>query len=157
MVNCLPGSTGQTIIGAAGHGVTLNGKPVAGSDRRELGGAEILASRSEVRRGEWERFGEASFKVRPMGSVALKLGLVAAGLSDATWTLVPKHEWDVAAGVALVLASGGSAWLPDGSSPVFNQAKPLFSGLIAAPSGLVDGIRDFLGRRESETGTTEIA
>jgi len=30
-----------------------------------------------------------------MGSVAYKL--VAAGFADATWTLVPKNEWDVAA------------------------------------------------------------
>ncbi len=43
-----------------------------------------------------------------MGSVAYKLGLVGAGLADATWTLVPKHEWDVAAGAAIVLAGGGT-------------------------------------------------
>ena len=44
-----------------------------------------------------------------MGSVAYKMALVAAGVADATWTLAPKHEWDVAAGVALVLAAGGRA------------------------------------------------
>ena len=37
-----------------------------------------------------------------MGSVAYKLALVSAGLADATFTLTPKHEWDVAAGAALV-------------------------------------------------------
>ena len=36
-----------------------------------------------------------------------RLALVAAGLADATWTLCPKHEWDSAAGVVLVLAGGG--------------------------------------------------
>ena len=40
--------------------------------------------------------------VVPMGSVAYKMARVAAGLDDATWTLVPKHEWDVAAGAALL-------------------------------------------------------
>ena len=59
-----------------------------------------------------------------MGSVAYKLGLVAAGLVDATWTLTPKHEWDVAAGVALVLAgrrrrgvTGGSPRRPASTAP----------------------------------------
>ena len=52
---------------------------------------EILASRSEVRRGEWKAFDEAPFRVTPTGSVAYKMALVAAGLTDATWTLVPKH------------------------------------------------------------------
>ena len=44
----------------------------------------------------------ATFKVRPMGSVAYKLALVRAGLADITFTLTPKNEWDVAAGAALV-------------------------------------------------------
>jgi myo-inositol-1(or 4)-monophosphatase len=79
-----------------------------------------------------------------MGSVAYKLSLVAAGLSDATWTLVPKHEWDVAAGVALVCAAGGQAWIPGGEAPVFNRKKPWLPGLIAAPAGLAEPIRRFL-------------
>ena len=58
-----------------------------------------------------------------MGSVAYKLALVAVGLADATWTLVPKHEWDVAGGVALVLAGGGSVGGRDGSALRFNQAR----------------------------------
>ena len=47
-----------------------------------------------------------NFAIRPTGSVAYKLALVAAGLADATWTLSPKHEWDVAAGVALIQSAG---------------------------------------------------
>ena len=96
----------RMILGA-GPGVTLNGRPARVSGRRELAGAMVLASRSEVRRGEWEGYRDEPFTIRPMGSVAYKLALVAAGLADATWTLAPKHEWDVAAGVALVLAAGG--------------------------------------------------
>jgi len=79
-----------------------------------------------------------------MGSVAYKLSLVAAGLSDATWTLVPKHEWDVAAGAALVRAAGGVVWIPGGSEPIFNQRSPKLTGLIAAPASLEGPIRRFL-------------
>ena len=70
-----------------------------------------------------------------MGSVAYKLARVAAGLADATWTLVPKHEWDVVAGVALVSAGGGTVRTLDGSEPVFNRRKPKLSGLLAFGPG----------------------
>lgn len=138
--------TGQRIVGGEGLGVFLNDEPCRTRDLTSLEGTEILASRSECKRGEWERFGEAPFRVRPMGSVAYKISLVAAGLADATWTLVPKHEWDVAAGTALVIAAGGAVWTPDGAEPQFNRPKPLFEGLLAAPAGLVQPIREFLGR-----------
>lgn len=42
-----------------------------------------------------------------VGSVAYKLALVAAGKVDATWTLVHKNEWDVAAGAALLQFAQG--------------------------------------------------
>ena len=135
-----------TIVGAVVRGVRVNGEPCRSRDLVSLAGAEILASRSEVGRGEWERFRDAPFRVHPMGSVACKMALVAGGLADATWTLVPKHEWDVAAGTALVVAAGGEVWTPDGLSPVFNKRMPLFPGLVASPAGIADAIKRFLNR-----------
>jgi myo-inositol-1(or 4)-monophosphatase len=132
---CIP-SREMIVIGAVETGVEVDGKPAAGRPRDGLEGAEVLASRSEVKRGEWERFDGAPFTVRPMGSVAYKMALVAAGLTDATWTLVPKHEWDVAGGAALVLAAGGDVWRLDGSEPIFNRPRPKFDGLFAASAGL---------------------
>ncbi|MEA2024493.1 MAG: inositol monophosphatase family protein, partial [Actinomycetota bacterium] len=109
-----------------------------------LSDAVILASRSEMRRGEWDRFIDEPFTVVPMGSVAYKFALVAAGRADATWTLVPKHEWDVAAGAALVGAAGGWTALPDGSSPTWNNPDPLIDGLIAASAVLADETANLL-------------
>jgi myo-inositol-1(or 4)-monophosphatase len=140
---CNP-TTDRTIVGSLETGVTLNGEPCRTRALDKLEACEILASRSEVKRGEWERFDSAPFRVRPMGSVANKMSLVAAGLADATWTLVPKHEWDVAAGTALVEAAGGAVWTPDGGRPAFNQKTPRFPGLLAAPAGLRDPIRRYL-------------
>ncbi len=117
--------TGELFLGAAGSGVTLNGEPAKISTRPSLEGALVLASRSEVNRGEWKRFENTRYTVRPMGSVAYKLARVSAGLADATWTLVPKNEWDVAAGAALVLAGGGMVYGPDGSSVSFNNERTL--------------------------------
>jgi len=142
---CIP-ARGLIVVGAVGGGVRANGKPCRARDVDSLDGAVVLASRSEVRRGEWKRFEGETFTVRPMGSVALKLGLVAAGLSDATWTLVPKHEWDVAAGTALVLAAGGEVWTRDGQTPQFNKQNPRFSGLIATAPALRGPVESLLAR-----------
>jgi myo-inositol-1(or 4)-monophosphatase len=138
-------ATGEVFLGTVDTGVTYNGRPARVSERRGLEGAVVLASRSEFDRGEWERFRGAAFTVRPVGSVAYKLALVAAGLADATWTLVPKHEWDVAAGAALVLAGGGSIHARDGSAPAFNQPQPWLSGFIAHPPALLPAVKRALG------------
>jgi len=128
---CNP-ATNELILGSRETGVTYNGKSARPSQRRDLRGALVLASRSEVKRGEWKQFESAEFSVRPMGSVAYKLGLVAAGLADITFTLVPKHEWDVAAGTALVLSGGGFVQTLEGADLECNQKDPLISGLIAS-------------------------
>jgi myo-inositol-1(or 4)-monophosphatase len=80
-----------------------------------------------------------------MGSVAFKLACVAAGLADATWTQVPKHEWDVAGGVALARASGCEVRTPAGAGPAFNQADPVLAGLLACPAQLAGEVCRLLG------------
>jgi myo-inositol-1(or 4)-monophosphatase len=135
-------ATDELVIGAVGHGVTLNGTRVGPGDRPvQLDGARVLASRSEVARGEWDRYRDAGFEVVPCGSVAYKLGQVAAGLADATWTLVPKHEWDVAGGAALIRAAGLHLSLSDGSARTFNSADPKLPNFLAGPAQLLDVFR----------------
>ncbi|HEX8818233.1 MAG TPA: 3'(2'),5'-bisphosphate nucleotidase CysQ [Terriglobales bacterium] len=134
---CNP-ATNEVFIGSRESGVTYNGKPAQPSQRRELNGALVLASRSEVKRGEWKQFESANFKVRPMGSVAYKLALVSAGLADITFTLVPKNEWDVAAGAALVESAGGWVRTLDNRELRCNNRNPLLSGLLAGGPHLRD-------------------
>jgi myo-inositol-1(or 4)-monophosphatase len=124
-------ATNETIIGSIDSGVLYNGRPARASQRTSLKGALILASRSEVKRGEWQQFQGGEFEVRPMGSVAYKLAVVAAGRADITFTLTPKNEWDVAAGAALVESAGGFVCQPDGSKLHCNQPDPLLPGLLA--------------------------
>ena len=52
-----------------------------------------------------------------VGQPAEQLALVAAGLADATWTLSPKHEWDVAAGQAVVTTPLNQARLTLNGNP----------------------------------------
>jgi myo-inositol-1(or 4)-monophosphatase len=131
-------ATDETFLGSIESGVTYNGKPAQPSQRKTLDGALVLASRSEVKRGEWKPFENAAFTIRPMGSVAYKLALVSAGLADVTFTLTPKNEWDVVAGVALVQAAGGFVSTLEGSEFVANRRDPLLSGLLASGPFLKD-------------------
>jgi myo-inositol-1(or 4)-monophosphatase len=140
---CNP-AAGATVVGGVGLGLRVEGCPAAELSVTKLRGADVLASRTEVGRGEWARYEGAPFRVVPVGSVAWKLALVAAGQAGATWTLSPKHEWDVAGGVALVRAAGGAVFGLDGQAPRFNRERPRLPGLVACASGLERELRAML-------------
>ena len=125
-------ATRETFLGSVDTGVLYNGQPARPSQRTSLDRALILASRSEVKRGEWKSFEGQSFQVRAVGSVAYKLALVSAGLADVTFTLTPKNEWDVVAGAALVLSAGGFVSTLEKTNLVANRRDPLLSGLLAS-------------------------
>lgn len=140
---CNP-ATNEVFLGAIDSGLTYNGVPASASQRASIEGALVLASRSETKRGEWRQFHNAPFKIQPMGSVAYKLARVAAGLSNATFTLSPKHEWDIAAGAALVTIAGGHIQLLDGSPLLCNREFTLVPGLIACGPLLKNELLQFL-------------
>ena len=147
---CNP-ATGETFLGSLESGMTYNGTRAWCSRTKSLGGAIVLASRSEVKRGEWERFRNGPFRIRPVGSVAYKLALVAAGFADATWTLCAKNEWDVAAGVALVKAAGGFAQKLDNSFLTFNNNSCRLPNLLAGAPGLAAELLPYLQQHSGES------
>lgn len=128
-------ATGERIVGDADTPPYYEGPRELASDPA-ANTIEVLASRSEVRRGEWDRFSDMGLTVVPMGSVAYKLALVAAGRFEATWTLVPKREWDVAAGIALLKSAGAYQRRLDDAPLTLNAEDTLLPGFIAAGSGL---------------------
>ena len=136
---CNP-ATNEMFLGSVHSGVIHNGQLAHISQRKDLKQAVILASRSETKRGEWAQFQNAEFTVRPMGSVAYKLALVSAGLADATFTLTPKHEWDVAAGAALVESAGGFVATLQNIPLRCNNRSPKIFGLIAGGPFLQDDL-----------------
>jgi myo-inositol-1(or 4)-monophosphatase len=117
---------------------------VTATDR--LSTATILASRSETKRGEWQNF-SSQFHTRPTGSAAYKLALLARGDADATFTLTPKNEWDICAGVLLVEEAGGQVSHLDGRPVVFNQPKTLLQGLIASNRQLHSQLLHLVAKR----------
>ena len=136
--------TNEIIVGAIDCGLSYNGKRARASQRRSLKGALILASRSEVKRGEWQAFTGGDYQIQPMGSVAYKLALVAAGLADATFTFTPKNEWDVAAGAALVESAGGFVATLDKATLMANRRSASLSGVLASGPFLKDELLKLL-------------
>jgi myo-inositol-1(or 4)-monophosphatase len=137
-------ATNEVFLGSVSSGITHNGAPAHASRRKDLAGAVVLASRSETGRGEWDKFRQAPFLIQPTGSVAYKLAKVAAGLAGATFTLSPKHEWDVAAGVTLVKSAGGFARPLNAPDFRFNQKTAVLPGLLACGCELRDELEKFL-------------
>jgi myo-inositol-1(or 4)-monophosphatase len=131
-------ATEEVFLGAVDTGVFYNGQPVRCSQRTTLDGARVLASRSEVERGDWKRFDNGCFKIEALGSIAYKLALVAAGLADVTFTLTPKSEWDVVGGAALVRSAGGFVSTLEKTDLLANRRNPLLSGLLASGPFLKD-------------------
>ena len=126
-----------------GSGVYLNEEPTQVSNKRDLAGMTVDASRSERKRGEFEPF-EQLINVRTLGSIAYKLARVAAGQADATWSRGPKNEWDICAGTLLITEAGGHCVDLDSHPFQFNRANPEISGIIATNDTLYEQVIELL-------------
>ena len=131
--------TDSLYVAIRGRGATLNDAPARVSTQDVVARAEVLASRSEDKRGEWDAF-KPRCKVVLTGSVAYKLAELSTGNGDATFTLTPKNEWDICAGSLLVEEAGGRVTGLDGKPLVFNQPSPLRPGMIASNGRLHAGL-----------------
>jgi myo-inositol-1(or 4)-monophosphatase len=126
-----------------GGGVFFNDEPVTVSERKELEGALVDASRTELERGEFEPF-EGLVSLNPVGSIAYKLARVAAGQAEATWSRGPKNEWDICAGVLFVREAGGSCVDLDDNPFTFNRPDTKVSGVIADNGHLHKQVKEAL-------------
>ena len=118
-------STGDTFWATRGGGAFRNGTPI------HVGEAStILASNSEMRRGEFELF-EADWELQSMGSIALKLALVACGESGITLSRGPKWEWDVCAGQIIIEEAAGLCTDVFGGRLGYNKPFPKVKGVLA--------------------------
>jgi len=132
-----------------GEGAYLNGKQIHCSAKADPGEMVILNSRSETRRGLWEPFQNKFKELKPIGSVAYKLGLTAAGQADIFASLRPKNEWDICAGHCLVTEAGGKMIDLRGYPIRFNRRETLIQpGLIAGDPGAVE--KTFVILREEQ-------
>ena len=98
----------------AGTGTFLNGRRLRASDQSVLAGARLVVPDSLLKPNRWRRPWPP---VRPVwaNSMIYRMALVASAKADASFALMPKWEWDVAAGALLVSEAGGivteSLWI----------------------------------------------
>lgn len=127
-------SASEIFLGSEETGLVISSTGRRSSTNAERKSTCVLVSRREHQDGKWRHFGESVVTFVPAGSIAYRLAQVAAQRAAATCTFEPRHEWDVAAGVALVKAAGGAVHALRGDSLAFNRPNPLFSGLVAFSS-----------------------
>jgi myo-inositol-1(or 4)-monophosphatase len=108
----------------------------------------MLASRTEIRRGELEPF-RGQWAVRGLGSTAYKLAVIAAGAGDAFVSRGPKNEWDMAAGGLILEESGGRLTDVAGARPRYNRPDPYVHGVVAAHVAVHDDLMDMIAQLPS--------
>ena len=132
-------STNELFSASKNMGSFYNGERVKCLDQNKESIA--LVSRSEVKRGLWDEYKNNFKDLRPIGSVAYKLGLIGAGKGDIFATLRPKNEWDICAGHCIINESGGALFDLHGKLIKYNQKKTLIqSGLIAGSKNKVKSL-----------------
>ena len=114
-----------------------------------LDDAVAVVSRTEVRDGVIAPYAALVKELRPLGSVAYKLLRVACRADDLTFSVVPKSEWDVCGGLALLQAAGMAYVRFDGRAQRFNEPDTRIPcGAVAGPASLVDAFLERLGQVE---------
>jgi myo-inositol-1(or 4)-monophosphatase len=130
-VVCNP-ATAETFHAARGTGAFRNGVPIRVSADERAGAPVAWASRSEMRRGEFDSFD--GWQVTPLGSAAYKMVKVADGAGDVFVSRGPKSEWDLCGAQVIVEEAGG--WVTDahGRPLAYNRPDPGVDG-VAATNG----------------------
>lgn len=127
--------TDEMFAGAIGNGATLNGRPIHASKAAAIDGMNMIGQKSRFADKRWAA-PWPKMEVIERQSIAYRMALVAAGMGDATLLFGWKHEWDVAAGAAIVEAAGGVVSDLWGDALKFNNENPRVPGVAAAGAGL---------------------
>jgi len=116
----------------AGAGARLNGRTIAVTREPAPTGARLLVSWREFQRlGEGGGFVDC--EISPIGSIAYKIAMVAAGKADGVVALSPKSDWDLA-GAHLVLTEAGGRISDGTGAPLSYRGQRHMSVVAAGPA-----------------------
>lgn len=125
-------ATDELYSAVAGEGAFRDGEPIrVSAEERRL----VLASRSEIRRGEFGPFADG-WTVRPLGSTAYRMVKVADGTGDVFVSRGPKGEWDLCAAGVVVEEAGGRVTDVAGNPLRYNRPAPVLRGVAASNGAL---------------------
>ena len=122
----------QLLTGGLGVGVFQDGRPSI--RQTTTAKPRLVVGYREEKHGRFDQFTE-QFQVEVHGSIAYRYGLVATGYAQAAVSFHELSLWDVAAGHALVRATGGELVTFRGDTVDYTTASPtLAPGLLCAPA-----------------------
>ncbi len=110
---------------------TLNGVEIKASTLPTTIGARVLTGKGTLAPEQWPG-GVPTISRHFRASMAWRLCLVAEGAFDATLTLRPAWEWDIAAGALIAARAGARVTDRKGAPLRFNAPDPRSAGLIVA-------------------------
>lgn len=120
---------GEEWRGVAGQGAWRDGVRLAVSDRARLAGARMPSAAL----AKADRMLEA---VAQPNSIALRIGMVAAGEADLVATTRWGYEWDIAAATLIAREAGAAIGDAFGEPLAFNKRDPRAFGLLVTPPAL---------------------
>jgi len=105
------------------RGAWLNGAPIRVSGRDRLEGCRMLASKSTLQNPCWGGAPWPPMTVETPNSMAYRVALVACGAFDASVSLSPTHDWDLAAADLIVQEAGGLIFVARGNYPALQSGQ----------------------------------
>ena len=118
-----------------GGGAHRNGAPIRVGAREALAGCAMLGDRTQLVKAPWP-----AMHVQNRNSVAYRVVLVADASADASVSLTPKRDWDLAAADIILSEAGGRLTTASGQPMTYNRADTLQPSLVAANPALHDRI-----------------
>ena len=120
---------GELWVAESGKGATRNGLPIRVSRRTELIGARVPTD-------SLPKVDSDLVMVPKPNSIALRIGLVAAGEADLLATLRWGFEWDIAAAALIAEEAGATVTGALGQPLAFNSASGEAFGVLVATPGI---------------------
>jgi len=122
-------------------GSFLNDRAIKCVAKENISEMTLLNSKTETKNKLWTPYEKFFYKLKPIGSVAYKLALVAAGKADVFATLRPKNEWDICAAHCIINESGGKLIDLHGNSRQYNLKNTRIEpGIIAGEKDAVEKV-----------------
>ncbi len=126
--------TDDLFLAEEGRGATHNGKALTTASPPAIEQAKLLTSRRTLETNGISPIPEAEFTF--INSIAWRMVLVAAGRYDATISVKPKSDWDIAAAHLVATEAGYGCAAPDGKALVYNRADIRHTGVVVAAEPL---------------------
>ena len=119
--------TDELYSAQSGQGAHRNGAAIQVGQQTQLEGCAMLGDRTQFTASPWP-----SMHVQNRNSIAYRLVLVADGSADASVSLTPKRDWDLAAADIILHEAGGFLTDAQGGLLIYNQPVTRQSSLVAA-------------------------